>query len=115
MVLTLDIQIFQRDCNRQSRGNQKYRLEKDREGMQGKDAAVGGEIGVSEPEQKQAGNRNPSQRNEPQLPLVWNQQIKNEQEHPTSDQLELECARSEVLYLEKLGHERGSRIPAFNR
>src|SRR5439155_23008801 len=74
MVLTFDTQIFQRDCNPQSRGNQKYKLEKDREGIQGKDTAVGGEIGVSEPEQKQAGNRNPRQRNEPQLTLVWNQQ-----------------------------------------
>src|SRR2546422_10650088 len=96
MVFTFDIQIFQRDCNRQSRGNQKYGLEKDREGIQGKDAAVGGEIGLSETEQKQAGNRNSCQRNESQLPFVWNQQIKNEQEHPKSDQLELCIYRSHV-------------------
>src|SRR5437899_11719209 len=110
MVLTFDIQIFQRDCNRQSRGNQKYRLEKDREGIQGKDAAVGREIGVSKPEQKQAGNRNSCQRNESQLPLVWNQQIKNEQEHPKSDRSKPGTERSDFRYLEKFRHYRATLI-----
>src|SRR5215471_1010519 len=110
MVLPLDIQIFQRNCDGQSRGDQEDQFEKDREGIQTEYTAVRRKLDTAQPEQEKPRNRDTGKRDESQRALVFDEQIKNEQGHAENGKLQLRNNRPDILHLKKLRHQRRSPV-----